>query len=238
MTISPIVTRPATQHAAPRFITPPPLEPGDRLSRREFERRYEAMPNLKKAELIEGVVHMPSPVHHASHSKPHAQLLVWLGTYSAATPGVDLDDNVTVRLDQINEVQPDALLRLETGQSRISADDYIEGAPELVAEIASSSAAIDLHRKLHVYLRSGVQEYLVWRTLDEQLDWFELRESEYVPLEPDAAGVSRSRVFPGLWLHINALLDGKLSEVLTTLQLGLQSPEHADFLTRLAPQSP
>jgi Uma2 family endonuclease len=238
MTISPVVTQPATQRATPRSLTPPPLEPGDRLSRREFERRYEAMPNLKKAELIEGVVHMPSPVHHASHSKPHAQLLIWLGTYSVATPGVGLDDNVTVRLDQINEVQPDALLRLEAGQSRISADDYIEGAPELVAEIASSSAAIDLHRKLRVYLRSGVQEYLVWRTLDEQLDWFELRESEYVPLEPDAAGVSRSRVFPGLWLHVPALLDGDLAKVLAQLQIGLNSAEHADFLARLASKSP
>jgi Uma2 family endonuclease len=181
---------------------------------------------------------MPSPVHQVSHSRPHAQLLVWLGTYSAATPRVDLGDNVTVRLDQINEVQPDALLRLETGQSRISADDYIEGAPELVAEIASSSAAIDLHRKLRVYLRSGVQEYLVWRTLDEQLDWFELRDGEYVPLEPDEAGVSRSRVFPGLWLHIPALLDGDLAKVLAQLQIGLHSAEHADFLMRPAPTSP
>jgi Uma2 family endonuclease len=165
-----------------------PLENGDRLTRAEFERRYAVMPHIKTAELIEGEVHRPSPVQHVSHGKPHAQLLVWLGTYSAATPGVDLGDNVTVRLDQINEVQPDALLRLEKGQSRISADDYIEGAPELVAEIASSSVAIDLHRKLQVYLRSGVQEYLVWRTLDEQLDWFELREGEYVPLAPDEQG--------------------------------------------------
>jgi len=193
------------------------LENGDRLTRAEFERRYAAMPHIKKAELIEGEVYMPSPVHHASHSKPHAQLLVWLGTYSAATPGVDLDDNVTVRLDQFNEVQPDALLRLETGQSRISADDYIEGAPELVAEIASSSAAIDLHRKLRVYLRSGVQEYLVWRTLDQQLDWFELREGEYVPLAPDEQGRLRSRVFPGLWLAVAPLLAGDLAAVLAEL---------------------
>ena len=237
MAISPVVTQPASKRAAPRFITPPPLESGDRLSRREFERRYEARPDLKKAELIEGVVHMPSPVHHASHSKPHAHLIGWLVAYCAATPGVDLDDNVTVRLDQINEVQPDALLRLETGQSRISADDYIEGAPELVAEIASSSAAIDLHRKLRVYLRSGVQEYLVWRTLDGQLDWFELREDEYVPLLPDEAGVIRSQVFPGLWLNVNALLDSKLAEALATLQLGLQSPEHAAFIAQLATSS-
>ena len=209
------------------------FENGDWLTRAEFERRYTAMPRIKKAELIEGVVHMPSPVHHASHSKPHAQLLVWLGTYSAATPGVDLDDNVTVRLDQINEVQPDALLRLEKGQSRISADDYIEGAPELVAEIASSSAAIDLHSKLRVYLRSGVQEYLVWRTLDEQLDWFELREGEYVRLEPDEQGRLRSRVYPGLWLATTPLLAGDLATVLAELQTGLAADEHTAFVQLL-----
>ena len=175
---------------------------------------------------------MPSPVHHVSHGKPHAQLLVWLGTYSAASPGVDLGDNVTVRLDQTNEVQPDALLRLETGQSRISADDYIEGAPELVAEIASSSAAIDLHHKLPAYLRSGVQEYLVWRTLDEQLDWFELREGEYVPLEPDEPGILRSRVFPGLWLAVTPLLAGDLALVLAELHKGLAADEHTTFVQR------
>ena len=192
------------------------------------------MPDIKKAELIEGEVHMPSPVHHASHGKPHAYLIGWLLAYCAATPGVDLGDNVTVRLDQINEVQPDALLRLEHGQSRISADDFIEGAPELVAEIASSSAAIDLHRKLRVYLRNGVQEYLVWRTLDEQLDWFELREGAYVELEPDEQGRLHSRAFPGLWLAPNSLLAGDVAAVLAELQTGLASSEHTAFVQRLA----
>ena len=221
-----------TQIHTPTTKISRPLESGDRLTRAEFERRYAAMPHIKKAELIEGEVHMPSPVHHVSHGKPHAQLLVWLGTYSAASPGVDLGDNVTVRLDQTNEVQPDALLRLEKGQSRISADDYIEGAPELVAEIAASSAAIDLHRKLSAYLRSGVQEYLVWRTLDEQLDWFELREGEYVPLEPDEQGILRSRVFPGLWLAVTPLLAGDLALVLAELHKGLAADEHTAFVQR------
>lgn len=35
-----------------------PLENGDRLSRFEFEHRYQAMPELKKAELVEGVVYI------------------------------------------------------------------------------------------------------------------------------------------------------------------------------------
>jgi len=209
-----------------------PLENGDRLTRAEFERRYSALPHIKKAELIEGEVYMPSPVHYASHGKPHAHLIGWLLAYCAATPGVDLGDNVSVRLDQLNEVQPDALLRLEPGQSRISVDDFIEGAPELVAEIASPSAAIDLHRKLRVYLRSGVQEYLVWRTLDEQVDWFELREGEYVRLEPDEQGRLRSRVFPGLWLATTALLAGDLVTVLAELQTGIATDAHAAFVQR------
>jgi Uma2 family endonuclease len=214
-----------------------PLESGDRLTRAEFERRYAAMPQIKRAELIEGEVHMPSPVHHVSHGQPHAHLIGWLVAYCAATPGVDLGDNVTVRLDQINEVQPDALLRLERGQSRLSEDDYIEGAPELIAEVASSSAAIDLHRKLRVYLRNGVQEYLVWRTLDEQADWFELREGEYAPLEADARGVVRSRVFPGLWLAVQPLLAGDLAAVLAELQQGLATEEHAAFVRKLRRES-
>jgi hypothetical protein len=120
------------------------------------------MPYIKKAELIEGVVYVPSPVRSASHAKPHGVMITWLGTYAAATPGVELNDNATVRLDLDNEPQPDALLRLEErlgGHSRLSPDDYIEGGPELIAEIAASSAAYDLHDKLRAYRRNQVQEY-------------------------------------------------------------------------------
>ena len=176
---------------------------------------------------------MPSPVHHASHGKPHAHLIGWLVAYCVATPGVDLGDNVSVRLDPVSEVQPDALLRLEHGQSRVSEDDFIEGAPELIAEVASSSAAIDLHRKLGVYLQSGVQEYLVWRTLDGEVDWFELRGGEYMPLAVDARGVVRSRVFPGLWLAGPSLLAGDMAAVLAELQRGLAAEEHAAFIRTL-----
>jgi Uma2 family endonuclease/O-antigen ligase len=187
----------------------PPLESGDRLTRREFERRYQAMPHINKAELIEGVVYMPSPVS-ASHSRCHGQVITWLGTYCAAAPGVDLNENATVRLDTDNEVQPDALLRLDRAQggiSRISADDYVEGAPELIVEIAISSASYDLHDKMKVYRRNGVQEYVVWQTYDKQLNWFQWSEGEYVTLMPDTEGVIRSQVFPGLHLSVTALLD-------------------------------
>ncbi|MCS6814881.1 MAG: Uma2 family endonuclease, partial [Cyanobacteria bacterium] len=91
----------------------PPLENGDRLSRDEFERRYHAMPQHKKIELIEGRVFMASPVCARKHSKPHAAIITWLGTYWLATPGIELMDNATVRLDENNEPQPDACLRLD-----------------------------------------------------------------------------------------------------------------------------
>src|SRR5262249_18427318 len=208
----------------------PPLESGDRLTRHEFERRYRARPDIKKAELIEGVVYMPSPVHARSHGGPHGQIIGWLATYCAATPGVEFYDNTTVRLDLDNEPQPDALLRLEPaagGHSRVSAEDYIEGAPELIVEIAASSASYDLHEKLQVYRRNGVQEYLVWRVYDKQLDWFRLVQDEYVLLAPDENGVVHSRVFPGLRLAVQALLAGDLATVLAELQKGLGTPEHA-----------
>jgi Uma2 family endonuclease len=217
-------------------LPPPPLENGDRLTLREFERRYNAMPHIKKAELIEGVVYMLSPVRHKSHSRPHSQIITWLGAYCAATPGVDLGDNATVRLDVDNEVQPDALLRIEPaqgGSSRISEDDYIEGSPELIVEVASSSAAYDLHDKLNVYRRNGVKEYLVWQTYDKQLDWFRLHEGEYLLLTPDESGVVYSEIFPGLGLAVEALLKGDLARVLSELQNGLNTARHAAFVERL-----
>ena len=130
----------------------PLLENGDRLTRAEFERRCEAQPDLKKAELIEGVVHMPSPPRFRNHGRPQGTLVGWLFAYAAATPGVQLGDNSTVRLDLDNEPQPDAALFIDPeagGQARVDEDDYIEGVPELVAEIAASSASCDLHDKLH-----------------------------------------------------------------------------------------
>jgi len=219
------------------LVAPPPLESGDRLTRREFERRYQTMLRIKKAELIEGVVYMPSPVRHRSHGKPHIYISAWLGAYCAATPGVEPSDNVTVRLDADNEVQPDALLRLEPaagGHSRVGEDDYVEGPPELIVEIAASSAAIDLHDKLKAYRRNGVLEYVVWQIYDKRVDRYELKEDEYAPLAPDQAGLIRSRVFPGLHLNVKALLEGDLAAVLADLQKGLATDEHKAFVERLS----
>src|SRR5262245_24691098 len=225
---------PPSSESPPKTILP--LEPGDRLTRDEFERRYEAMPHLKKAELIEGVVYMPSPVRHRRHSRPHFRLITWLGSYEAATPGVEGGDNGTARLDLDNEPQPDAYLLIDPacgGQARLSADDYVEEAPELVAEVASSSASYDLHTKLHVYRRNGVREYLVWRVLDRQFDWFVLRAGQFERLAPGGDGLLRSEVFPGLWLDPAALVRGDMPRVLAVVQQGLSSPEHAAFLQQL-----
>lgn len=213
----------------------PPLENGDRLTRYEFERRYTMMPHIKKAELIEGIVYMASPVRSKRHGKPHARLMTWLGVYEAATPGVDLNDNATVRLDADNEPQPDASLRIESnGNSCISIDDYIEGAPELVAEVAGSSAANDLYDKKKVYRRNGVKEYIVWQTLDNKLDWFYLQNDTYISLESDANGIIKSRAYPGLWLDVAALLKSDMAKVLAVLQQGLSSSEQATFVQKLA----
>ena len=213
-----------------------PLESGDRLTCSEFERRYQAMPLLKKAELIEGVVYVPSPVRYTSHAKPHGFVVAWISVYVASTPGVDFGDNATIRLDMDNEPQPDILLRIDEqlgGQSRVSHDDYIEGGPELVVEVAASSASYDVHDKLRVYRRNQVQEYLVWRVYEQRFDWWRLREGAYLPLQADAAGIVRSEVFPGLWLAVPALLDGNLAEVLDVLQTGVATPEHLAFVEQL-----
>lgn len=218
----------------------PPLESGDRLNRHEFERRYGAMPHLKKAELIEGVVYMPAALRFRSHGQPHGRLMTWLGVYESLTPGVALGDNPTVRLDLDNEPQPDAVLLIEEqcgGQATLSEDDYIEGAPELVVEIAASSAAIDLSDKLRAYRRNGVQEYLVWQTCDRQLVWFSLHNGEYVPLPADESGIVRSTVFPGLWLAVDDLLAGDMARVLSVLQAGLAAKEHGNFLQQLSGDS-
>ncbi len=216
-------------------INLPPLENGDQLTRHEFEQRYTVSPHIKKAELIERVVYLASPVRIA-HGEPHSHLNMWLTIYRAATPYVQTGDNTTVRLDEENEPQPDLILRLREqygGNSLITEDQYIEGAPELIVEIAGSSASYDLNTKLNVYRRNGVQEYIVWTVYENQIVWFSLENGEYIPLQPDSGGVISSRVFPGLNLAVAAMLKGDLLEVIHVLQLGINSPEHQAFVEQL-----
>lgn len=224
-----------TPSDSPSYILP--LESGDRLTRPEFERRYNAMPNVKKAELIEGVVYVASPLRFEPDAEPHGNLMIWLGIYKVATPGVRLGDNPTVRLDLDNEPQPDAILLIDAacgGLSHLGTDGYVEGAPELVAEVAASSASKDLYDKKRAYRRNGIQEYIVWQVFDSTVSWFNLQNGEYVALIPNASGIIQSQVFPGLWLDVSALVAGNMQQVLAVLQKGLSSVEHQMFIQQLS----
>jgi Uma2 family endonuclease len=206
---------------SPKVI--PLLENGDRLHRAEFERRYAADPSVKKAELIEGVVYVASPLRFTPHAKPHADLIGWLWSYKIAVSAVNLGVEPTVRLDYDNEPQPDVVLFREDGRAKVDEDGYILGAPELVVEVSASTTSYDLHDKKRAYQRSGVKEYIVWRTFDGAIDWFVLEDGRYIVLEPDQQGILRSREFTGLWLNVSALLAGDMQTVLKTLQEGMIS---------------
>ena len=215
----------------------PPLHNGDRLTREEFHRRYEAMPRSTTAELVEGVVYMPSPVRYEQHGKQHFELIGWLSQYVAYTPGTEGGDNGTLKLDMKNEPQPDAFVIVvpaHGGQVSIDDDGYVVGGPEFVGEVSASSASFDLHDKLEAYRRNRVQEYVVWRVEEQAIDWFVLRGEDFERLSPSDDGFSKSIVFPGLWLDPQALMNGDLRRVFDVVQMGLKTPEHAEFVERLA----
>lgn len=196
------------------------LESGDRLSRAEFHRRYCAEPEIKKAELINGVVYVASPARNKRHGRPQGVVIGWLFAYNTNHAGVELADNATVHLGPDDEVQPDALLYRPGHPDchlRETDDDYLEGAPDLVVEVAASSASYDLHDKKESYRRAGVPEYLVWRTEDRAFDWVRLVEGQYAPVQPDAEGMIESVMFPGLRLLVPALLAGDYAALLTAL---------------------
>ena len=215
----------------------PPLENGARLGAAEFLRRYEEMPPSFKAELIDGIVYLMSPPLSAEHhGEPDSLLQTWLGTYAVETPGVKSATNSTTRLGGDDVPQPDASLRIlhsHGGRARIGGNGYLEGPPELVVEIAASSASIDVRSKLSSYRRAGVQEYLVWRTEDGAIDWWQLEEDEYRPIPAQADGTVRSRVFPGLWLDVPAALADNGAKILVTLRRGLRGAKHTAFVAEL-----
>jgi hypothetical protein len=216
--------------------TIPPLETGDHLTRDEFERRYDSMPERIKAELIEGIVYMAPPaLRWDYHGTPHANLMYWLGHYRAMTPGVVVGDNSSVRLDLDNEPQPDAAMVIQSaygGQGRFSPDGLLEGAPEFIGEVSGTSVSIDMNAKLRAYCRNGVREYLVWRVREQAIDWFYLRNGQF-ELLPKAGDIYRSQVFPGLWLDPAALINDDPTAVLDVLNRGLASPVHAAFVATL-----
>ena len=198
------------------------LETGDRLTRDEFHRRYCARPDIRRAELVQGVVYVASPMHYRQHDQPNLMATGWLFAYALTAPGVRQGSGGTIFLDVDSEVQPDAFLFRDPpswpGGIRHTDDDYLEGAPELVVEVAASSQSVDLNQKLDAYRRAGVREYIVWSTHRRRIIWLHLRDGDYVPLEPDERGVIESRAFPGLRLHVEKMLAGDMPGVLAELR--------------------
>jgi Uma2 family endonuclease len=195
------------------------------------------MPDLRKAELLRGVVCLARPrVRVERHGRPHGVLIHWLCSYEEATPGVQTLCGASLRLDLGSEPQPDAILRVKPecgGRTATSEDDYVEGPPELIAEVSASTVRIDLGLKRAIYRERGVSEYLVIRPERRRVDWFRLEGSLYVAIQADADGLLRSRVFPGLWLDTPALLRGDLRQLREVIAEGTASTEHARFLERL-----
>jgi Uma2 family endonuclease len=179
----------------------PSLENGDRMDREEFHRRYSERPDLQHVELIEGVVYLPSPIRFEAHSVPQGVMLGWLLAYAARHPDVTATPPATVLLDSDNVVEPDAMLFANSAEA-VGPTGYVESPPDLVVEIAASSVSRDLHDKLRAYERNGVREYIVWRVLDDAIDWFALRDGRYVRREPGASGIIESEQFPGLRLDV------------------------------------
>jgi Uma2 family endonuclease len=218
---------------ARRSTSVPPLVPGQRLKQPEFHRRYEAYPEHVKFELIGGVVYMASPLRRP-HGTSHPELSGVLWLYKSATPGVEVLDNTTTILGEESEPQPDLELRILAafgGRSRETEDDYVEGPPELVAEIAHSSRTFDLNQKRDDYQRAGVVEYLVLCVAERELHWFHFPSGR--PIRPNRQDIWRSRVFPGLWLNGSALLDRDSARLIEVAQQGIAGRPHAAFVKRL-----
>jgi len=212
----------------------PEFHSGDRMTREEFHRIYEQMPEDFKAELIGGIVYVASPLR-LGHGTLHFPLGSLLFAYEAHTPGVQSGDNTTLLLGDDSEPQPDAFLRVLPeygGRSKTTSDDYLEGAPELIAEIAYSSRSIDLHAKRKDYARYGVLEYLVISVKERELRWFDLKGDQELAIPAD--GVVRVRTFPGLWIHAEGLLAKDHGRMMETLEAGLATGEHREFVERLA----
>ena len=215
-----------------------PLEAGDHLDQALFHEQYKAMPSGFRAELIGGIVIVPSPLS-SEHGEYHALVMTWLGHYWIATPGTRTRDNATAILSNTSEPQPDAALIIDPaygGQTGVSDDGYATGPPELIVEIASSSASIDLHAKRRDYEQAGVLEYGVVVIRQGHVRWFTFQDGQYQDLAPDEDSIIQSTVFPGLWLHTTALLELDGLTVMQTLQQGMATPEYATFRQQLQPR--
>jgi Uma2 family endonuclease len=217
----------------------PSLENGDHLDQKTFHARYQAMPEHCRAELIGGIVHMPSP-QKPPHSKAHRMVIRWLDEYIEATPGTEALLNNTQILGPDSEPEPDACIFIAPeygGQVYMAEDGYLHGAPELIVEVSSATESIDLHRKKDDYEKAGVREYVVLALRMRRVFWFVRQRAKYKEVALPADGIFRSREFPGLWLDADAMLRNHRQRVLAALKRGLATPEHAAFVAKLHKQA-
>jgi hypothetical protein len=219
-----------TTRAVPRTLVG-----GQRLDQPTFHALYEAMPPGTRAELIDGVVHMPSPVGRA-HGRAQVPVIVWLDYYAEKTPGVEVLDNATTILGWKSEPQPDALLRIlpEFGGRTHDERGFIRGAPELIAEVARATRYVDLGPKLADYEQAGILEYVVRALGPDEVLWYEQDRGRLDRRSPGDDGLYRSTSFPGLWLDPLALIRGDRRRLRAVIDLGCATPEHAAFVARLA----
>jgi Uma2 family endonuclease len=216
-------------------VAPSTLVEGQRLDQPTFHALYEAMPPGTRAELIDGVVYMPSPVG-LEHGEAHVPVIMWLGSYSENTPGVRAMDNATTILGWKGEPQPDGLLRIlpECGGRTWNEGGFVHGAPELVVEVSKTTRFVDLGPKLGDYERAGVLEYVVRAIDPDEIYWFRQEQDVLVQQPIGDDGLYHSTVFPGLWLDPIALLNGDTRRLRAVVDLGCATPEHAGFVARLA----
>ncbi len=236
MPTMPSVSR--VQKATARYV--PLFENGERMDQNTFMALYEQTPKGFRAELINGEVHLPSPVS-LRHGRPHRLVCQWLGEYADETAGTDAFLDATAILSDDSVPQPDLSLIVipeAGGQTAENARGYLTGAPELAVEISNTTAGIDLNAKLRDYERYGVREYLVVIVREREVRWFIRRKDRFTPTKPDAAGLLKSKVFPGLWLTPEAVFDRSATRLLATLRQGLASPDHAKFVAKLAKKLP
>ena len=214
---------------------PRTLAEGLRVDQPTFHELYQASRPGVRAELIDGVVHTPSPVG-SEHGRAHFHVIAWLSAYVENTPGVEGLDHASTILGPRSELEPDALLRVlpEYGGRSRDQDGYVHDAPELIVEISQSTRYIDLGPKLDVHEHAGVLEYVARSFEPDRIHWFLSRDGRFVERRLDPDGFFHSLVFPGLWLDPQALFEGDVKRLRAAVDLGCSTREHADFVAALA----
>jgi Uma2 family endonuclease len=209
------------ENSSPFRAFTPPLESGDVLDGAEYWRRYCATSDKLKSERINGKVYIMSPLRAVYHGNPHLLLAQWIATFAMHDPTLIGSDNATVRMNADNDPQPDLCLLRVNGQTRFDDEGYILGAPELIVEVAGSSASYDFREKRDVYEAAGVGEYLVFETIEGRIEWWRADNGRFVDIS-QVDGIYKSVLFPGLWLDAEALRAANALKLIQTLEQGMR----------------